>query len=154
MLFTKVKFIYSNIKELLGNEVNNIIIDSELSRMTNNEEKIVKMLTSIELVLNYLISKFKEYRMDPKLFSIYKEIKSKMDLEHKKDTANQAQIEEKRKIAILQERLERRNKRFIFVPFRKVENYPFALFNKKTLSDTEENLQSPLTINDFLYDTK
>ncbi len=154
MLFTKVKFIYSNIKELLGNEVNNIIIDSELSRMTNNEEKILKMLTSIELVLNYLISKFKEYRMDPKLFSIYKEIKSKMDLEHKKDTANQAQIEEKRKIAILQERLERRNKRFIFVPFRKVENYPFALFNKKTLSDTEENLQSPLTINDFLYDTK
>ena len=154
MLFTKVKFIYSNIKELLGNEVNNIIIDSELSRMTNNEEKILKMLTSIELVLNYLISKFKEYRMDPKLFSIYKEIKSKMDLEYKKDTANQVQIEEKRKIAILQERLERRNKRFIFVPFRKVENYPFALFNKKTLSDTEENLQSPLTINDFLYDTK
>ena len=154
MLFSKVKFIYSNIKELLGNEVNNIIIDSELSRMTNNEEKILKMLTSIELVLNYLISKFKEYRMDPKLFSIYKENKSKMDLEYKKDTTNQAQIEEKRIIAILQERLERRNKRFIFVPFRKVENYPFALFNKKTLSDTEENLQSPLTINDFLYDTK
>ena len=83
-----MKFIYSNIKELLGNEVNNIIIDSELSRMTNNEEKILKMYTSIELVLNYLISKFKEYKMDPKLFSIYKENKSKMDLEYKKDTTN------------------------------------------------------------------
>ena len=154
MLFSKVKLIYSNIKELLGNEVNNIIIDSELSRMTNNEEKILKMYTSIELVLNYLISKFKEYKMDPKLFSIYKENKSKMDLEYKKDTTNQAQIEEKRIIAILQERRERRNKRFIFIPFRKVETYPFALFNKKILSDTEESLQHPLTINDFLYDTK
>ena len=153
-LFSKVKYIYSRIKDLLGNEVNNIIIDAELSRMTNNEEKIVKMLTSIELVLNYLISKFNEYKMNPKLFSIYKEIKYKMDLEHKKDTANQAQIEEKRKIAILQERLERRNKRFIFVPFRKVENYPFALFNRKTVSEIEENLQHPLTLNDFLYDTK
>ena len=134
-----MKYIYSRIKDLLGNEVNNIIIDAELSRMTNNEEKILKMYTSIELVLNYLISKFNEY---------------KMDLEHKKDTANQAQIEEKRKIAILQERLERRNKRFIFVPFRKVENYPFALFNRKTVSEIEENLQHPLTLNDFLYDTK
>ena len=153
-LFSTVKNIYSHIKELLGNEVNNVIIDAELSRMTNNEEKTLKMLTSIELVLNYLISKFNEYRMNPKLFSIYKEIKYKMDLEHKKDTATQAQIEEKRKIAILQERLERRNKRFIFVPFRKVENYPFALFNRKTVSDIEVNLQHPLTLNDFLYDTK
>ena len=153
-LFSKVKYIYTHIKDLMSNEVKNVIIDAELSRMSNSDEKIIKMIRSIELVLNYLISKFVEYRLDPKLFNIYKEIKYKMDLEHKKDTANQVQIEEKRKIAILQERLERRNKRFIFVPFRKVENYPFALFNKKTLSDTEENLQSPLTINDFLYDTK
>ena len=153
-LFSKVKYIYTHIKDLMSNEVKNVIIDAELSRMSNSDEKIIKMIRSIELVLNYLISKFVEYRLDPKLFNIYKEIKYKMDLEHKKDTANQVQIEEKRKIAILQERLERRNKRFIFVPFRKVENYPFALFNKKILSDTEENLQSPLTINDFLYDTK
>ena len=149
-----MKYIYTHIKDLMSNEVKNVIIDAELSRMSNSDEKIIKMIRSIELVLNYLISKFVEYRLDPKLFNIYKEIKYKMDLEHKKDTANQVQIEEKRKIAILQERLERRNKRFIFVPFRKVENYPFALFNKKTLSDTEESLQHPLTINDFLYDTK
>ena len=110
----------------MSNEVKNVIIDAELSRMSNSDEKIIKMIRSIELVLNYLISKFVEYRLDPKLFNIYKEIKYKMDLEHKKDTANQVQIEEKRKIAILQERLERRNKRFIFVPFRKVENYPFT----------------------------
>ena len=153
-LFSKVKYIYTHIKDLMSNEVKNVIIDAELSRMSNSDEKIIKMIRSIELVLNYLISKFVEYRLDPKLFNIYKEIKYKMDLEHKKDTANQVQIEEKRKIAILQERLERRNKRFIFVPFRKVENYPFALFNKKILSDTEESLQHPLTINDFLYDTK
>ena len=130
-LFSKVKYIYTHIKDLMSNEVKNVIIDAELSRMSNSDEKIIKMIRSIELVLNYLISKFVEYRLDPKLFNIYKEIKYKMDLEHKKDTANQVQIEEKRKIAILQERLERRNKRFIFVPFRKVENYPFTLYNKK-----------------------
>ena len=153
-LFSKVKYIYTHIKDLMSNEVKNVIIDAELSRMSNSDEKIIKMIRSIELVLNYLISKFVEYRLDPKLFNIYKEIKYKMDLEHKKDTANQAQIEEKRKIAILQERLERRNKRFIFVPFRKVENYPFTLYNKKKMNETEENIQHTLTLQDFLYDTK
>ena len=153
-LFSKVKYIYTHIKDLMSNEVKNVIIDAELSRMSNSDEKIIKMIRSIELVLNYLISKFVEYRLDPKLFNIYKEIKNKMDLEHKKDTANQVQIEEKRKIAILQERLERRNKRFIFVPFRKVENYPFTLYNKKKMNETEENIQHILTLQDFLYDTK
>ena len=153
-LFSKVKYIYTHIKDLMSNEVKNVIIDAELSRMSNSDEKIIKMIRSIELVLNYLISKFKEYKMDPKLFSIYKENKSKMDLEYKKDTTNQAQIEEKRIIAILQERLERRNKRFIFVPFRKVENYPFTLYNKKKMNETEENIQHTLTLQDFLYDTK
>jgi len=153
-LFSKVKYIYTHIKDLMSNEVKNVIIDAELSRMSNSDEKIIKMIRSIELVLNYLISKFVEYRLDPKLFNIYKEIKYKMDLEHKKDTANQVQIEEKRKIAILQERLERRNKRFIFVPFRKVENYPFTLYNKKKMNETEENIQHTLTLQDFLYDTK
>ena len=153
-LFSKVKYIYTHIKDLMSNEVKNVIIDAELSRMSNSDEKIIKMIRSIELVLNYLISKFVEYRLDPKLFNIYKEIKYKMDLEHKKDTANQVQIEEKRKIAILQERLERRNKRFIFVPFRKVENYPFTLYNKKKMNETEENIQHILTLQDFLYDTK
>ena len=153
-LFSKVKYIYTHIKDLMSNEVKNVIIDAELSRMSNSDEKIIKMIRSIELVLNYLISKFVEYRLDPKLFNIYKEIKYKMDLEHKKDTANQVQIEEKRKIAILQERLERRNKRFIFVPFIKVENYPFTLYNKKKMNETEENIQHTLTLQDFLYDTK
>ena len=153
-LFSKVKYIYTHIKDLMSNEVKNVIIDAELSRMSNSDEKIIKMIRSIELVLNYLISKFVEYRLDPKLFNIYKEIKYKIDLEHKKDTANQVQIEEKRKIAILQERLERRNKRFIFVPFRKVENYPFTLYNKKKMNETEENIQHTLTLQDFLYDTK
>ena len=153
-LFSKVKYIYTHIKDLMSNEVKNVIIDAELSRMSNSDEKIIKMIRSIELVLNYLISKFVEYRLDPKLFNIYKEIKYKMDLEHKKDTANQVQIEKKKKIAILQERLERRNKRFIFVPFRKVENYPFTLYNKKKMNETEENIQHTLTLQDFLYDTK
>ena len=125
-LFFKTKSIYTQIKELLGNELDYIDIDLELARTNKKEEKILKMIRSIELVINFILNKFDEYKLDSKTYVLLKEIRNKIDLEHKANNANQVKIDEEKRIRELQQRLERRNNRFIYIPNRRVENYPFG----------------------------
>ena len=154
-LFFKTKSIYTQIKELLGNELDNINIDLELERTNRKEEKILKMIRSVELVLNYLLYKFDEYKVNSKTYNLLKEIRNKIDLEHKADNASQVKIDEQKRIRELQQRLERRNKRFIYIPTRKVENYPFGALFKEKKSITRDNFRKKdLNISDFLYDVK
>jgi hypothetical protein len=155
ILFFKTKSIYTQIKELLGNELDYINIDLELERTNRKEEKILKMIRSVELVLNFLLYKFDEYKVNSKTFNLLKEIRIKIDLEHKANNASQVKIEEEKRIRELQQRLERRNKRFIYIPTRKVENYPFGALFKEKKSVTRENFRKKeLNISDFLYDVK
>ena len=154
-LFFKTKSIYTQIKELLGNELDYIDIDLELARTNKKEEKILKMIRSIELVINFILNKFDEYKLDSKTYVLLKEIRNKIDLEHKANNANQVKIDEEKRIRELQQRLERRNNRFIYIPNRRVENYPFGSLFKEKKSITRENFRKhELNIADFLYDVK
>ena len=155
ILFFKTKSIYTQIKELLGNELDYIDIDLELARTNKKEEKILKMIRSIELVINFILNKFDEYKLDSKTYVLLKEIRNKIDLEHKANNANQVKIDEEKRIRELQQRLERRNNRFIYIPNRRVENYPFGSLFKEKKSITRENFRKhELNIADFLYDVK
>ncbi len=156
ILFIKTKSIYSQINSLIGNEIKNNILESDIIRINRKEEKIIKMLTSLELILNYLIEKFIDYRMNPKTLRILKEIKNRIDTEHKNNTALLAKIAEEKKIKKLKEKLELRNKRGIFLPLRKVDNYPFAILNKHKISITKDNFHksNELSFYDFIYENE
>ena len=155
-LFIKTKSIYSHINSLIGNEIKNNILETDIIRINRKEEKIIKMLTSLELILNYLIEKFIDYRMNPKTLSILKEIKNRIDTEHKNNTALLAKIAEEKKIKKLKEKLELRSKRGIFLPLRKVDNYPFAILNKQKISITKDNFHksNELSFYDFIYENE
>ncbi len=86
ILFIKTKSIYSQINSLIGNEIKNNILESDIIRINRKEEKIIKMLTSLELILNYLIEKFIDYRIKLKILKILKEIKNKIDTKNKNKT--------------------------------------------------------------------
>ena len=156
ILFIKTKSIYSHINSLIGNEIKNNILETDIIRINRKEEKIIKMLTSLELILNYLIEKFIDYRMNPKTLSILKEIKNRIDTEHKNNTALLAKIAEEKKIKKLKEKLELRSKRGIFLPLRKVDNYPFAILNKQKISITKDNFHksNELSFYDFIYENE
>ena len=156
ILFIKTKSIYSHINSLIGNEIKNSILETDIIRINRKEEKIIKMLTSLELILNYLIEKFIDYRMNPKTLSILKEIKNRIDTEHKNNTALLAKIAEEKKIKKLKEKLELRSKRGIFLPLRKVDNYPFAILNKQKISITKDNFHksNELSFYDFIYENE
>ena len=151
-LYLKAKYIYNFIIERMSNELNNI--DTDLSKYNTNEEKILRVLTIVEIILNFLIIKFEFYNNDKKNLDLLKKIKNKIELDHKIKTANKRKIEEQNRILELQEKIEKRNKKFIYVPKRKIDLYPYGLLSSKKRSITEDNVNKEIGLFDFLYDVQ
>ena len=152
-IYIKVKCIYNKINEELSNELKNINLNKEIDRCISKGDKTMKMIIAIEITLNFLISKFHEYKSDYHNNDILKSIQEQIDLEHKIATANQRKLEEENKIEELKKNINKRDKKFIYVPKRKVDMFPFALYQtqKRTVTEKKEK-KNEIDIFDFLYD--
>ena len=152
-LFIKVKCTYNKINEELSNDLKNINLNNEIDRCNTKGEKTMKMIIAIEICLNFLISKFHEYKSDYNNKEILKSIQERIDLEHKIATANQRKLEEENKLEELKKHINKRDKKFIYVPKRKVDMFPFALYQtqKRTITEKKEK-KNEIDIFDFLYD--
>ena len=155
-IFLKVKYIYSNLKEKSKFfDYNFQIHDNNIAHSNIREVKILKMLFPIEEITNFLLFKYNEYKNDKNYTLQLKTIKAEIDLNTKKETAKRNKIEEEKKIEELKHKIDLRNKKFIYVPLRKVEDYPFSLYVKpKTEKNEIFNRNNELTLNDFLYENK
>ena len=152
-IYIKVKCIYNKINEELSNELKNINLNKEIDRCISKGDKTMKMIIAIEITLNFLISKFHEYKSDYHNNDILKSIQEQIDLEHKIATANQRKLEEENKIEELKKNINKRDKKFIYVPKRKVDMFPFALYQKQRRTVTEkDDKKNELNIFDFLFD--
>ena len=151
----KIKYIYHHLKEKLPSSLYDFELnDHEIAHANIREVKILKMLNTLEQIINILLTKYHEYKSNNKYTAILKEIHATIDLEHKKETARRNKLEEERKIDELQERINQRNNKVIYIPLRKVDNYPFALFIKPKTKKGEKNEKKDLSLSDFLYDNK
>ena len=111
------------------------------------------MMICIELMCNYLIGKFNEYKSEKKFSKILTEIQSKIDFEHKRQKTIEKKQEEYKKYLELKKQIDKRNEKVYFIPKKKVDNYPFNIFVKpKNNKNNEKNINKELTIEDFLYD--
>jgi hypothetical protein len=83
-------------------------------------------------------------------------MKYKIEFERKNNIASIVKLKEEKKIEELKEKINKRNKKFSYVPIRKVNNYPFFLYNKPKISYSKDNIhqEDELNLSDFLYDTK
>ena len=152
-LYIKVKCMYNKINEELSNDLKNINLNNEIDRCNTKGEKTMKMIIAIEICLNFLISKFHEYKSDYNNKEILKSIQERIDLEHKIATANQRKLEEENKLEELKKHINKRDKKFIYVPKRKVDMFPFALYHteRRTITEKKEK-NNEIDIFDFLYD--
>ena len=154
-IYLKIKYIYHHLKEKLPSSLYDFELnDHEIAHANIREVKILKMLNTLEQIINILLTKYHEYKSNNKYTAILKEIHATIDLEHKKETARRNKLEEERKIDELQERINQRNNKVIYIPLRKVDNYPFALFIKPKTKKGEKNEKKDLSLSDFLYDNK
>ena len=154
-IYLKIKYIYHHLKEKLPSSLYDFELnDHEIAHANIREVKILKMLNTLEQIINILLTKYHEYKSNNKYTAILKEIHATIDLEHKKETARRNKLEEERKIDELQERINQRNNKVIYIPLRKVDNYPFALFIKPKTKKGEKNDKKDLSLSDFLHDNK
>ena len=154
-IYLKIKYIYHHLKEKLPSSLYDFELnDHEIAHANIREVKILKMLNTLEQIINILLTKYHEYKSNNKYTALLKEIHATIDLEHKKETARRNKLEEERKIDELQERINQRNNKVIYIPLRKVDNYPFALFIKPKTKKGEKNEKKDLSLSDFLYDNK
>ncbi len=154
-LYIKSKTYYNHIIEELSDELTNINFNKEIDGCITKADKLSYMITAIEISFNYLNAKYQEYKQNPSNKEILKEIQEKIDLEHKISTANQRKLEEQNKIEELASNIKKRDKKFIYVPKRKVDIYPFALFQKEKINYvSHESIKKEPTLFDFLYDNE
>ena len=149
-LYLKIVQIYVNI---YNNCYKEDIFIYNLKQIVNRNEKMIKMMICIELMCNYLIGKFNEYKNEKKFNKILLEIQSKIDFEHKRQKTIEKKQEEYKKYLELKKKIDKRNEKVYFIPKKKVDNYPFSIYVKpKNNINNEKNVKKELTIEDFLYD--
>ena len=153
-IYLRARFIYSDIKLRMSKELKNLNIDEELDKCNTNEEKTLKMLTIAEITLTYLLFKYDDYKNNPRYKNILKEVLHEIELKHKIETANQRKIEDQKRLDQLAEKLRQKSMKFIYVPKRKIDMYPSAIYAKPKRTITESNDKNELTLYDFLYDAK
>ena len=154
---TNNKKLYLKIVQIYVNIYNNCFREDifiyNLKQIVNRNEKMIKMMICIELMCNYLIGKFNEYKNEKKFSKILIEIQSKIDFEHKRQKTIEKKQEEYKKYLELKKQIDKRNEKVYFIPKKKVDNYPFNIFVKpKNNKNNEKNVNKELTIEDFLYD--
>ena len=154
---TNNKKLYLKIVQIYVNIYNNCFREDifiyNLKQIVNRNEKMIKMMICIELMCNYLIGKFNEYKSEKKFSKILIEIQSKIDFEHKRQKTIEKKQEEYKKYLELKKQIDKRNEKVYFIPKKKVDNYPFNIFVKpKNNKNNEKNVNKELTIEDFLYD--
>ena len=149
-LYLKIVQIYVNI---YNNCYKEDIFIYNLKQVVNRNEKMIKMMICIELMSNYLIGKFNEYKNEKKFSKILLEIQSRIDFEHKRQKTIEKKQEEYKKYLELKKKIDKRNENVYFIPKKKVDNYPFSIYVKpKNNKNDDKNLKKELTIEDFLYD--
>ena len=149
-LYLKIVQIYVNI---YNNCFKEEIFIYNLKQIVNRNEKMIKMMICIELMCNFLIGKFNEYKNEKKFSKILIEIQSKIDFEHKRQKTIEKKQEEYKKYLELKKQIDKRNEKVYFIPKKKVDNYPFNIYVKpKNNKNNEKNVKKELTIEDFLYD--
>ena len=154
---TNNKKLYLKIVQIYVNIYNNCFREDifiyNLKQIVNRNEKMIKMMICIELMCNFLIGKFNEYKNEKKFSKILIEIQSKIDFEHKRQKTIEKKQEEYKKYLELKKQIDKRNEKVYFIPKKKVDNYPFNIFVKpKNNKNNEKNVNKELTIEDFLYD--
>ena len=154
---TNNKKLYLKIVQIYVNIYNNCFREDifiyNLKQIVNRNEKMIKMMICIELMCNYLIGKFNEYKSEKKFSKILIEIQSKIDFEHKRQKTIEKKQEEYKKYLELKKQIDKRNEKVYFIPKKKVDNYPFNVYVKpKNNKNNEKNVKKELTIEDFLYD--
>jgi hypothetical protein len=152
-LYTLIMKLYSNCVGYLKQFVtNNVVVN--FNNIPSKESKMLAMLLSIEICVDYIKSKFKFYY---KNYNVYgnelKRIISEIDFKKKQEKAMKMKNMENQRYKELKMKIEEKENKHRFVMLRKVDLYPAGRFIGKNQCISKENVSKELEFHDFVYDS-
>lgn len=152
----KIDVLYSTTKCLLAIGTGNEDPDEVITKAKQNwsmEKTMLYKLTQIEKAINSLMRYHAHYDSHQDIYgALLKSIYARIELQHKEQSAKRSKEEDVLKLSLLKEKIEERNNKVYFLPFRRVDMYPVnksTMNNKKTKVVTKKK---ELEFEDFMYD--
>ena len=153
LLYSLIMKLYSNCVGYLKQFVtNNVVVN--FNNVPHKENKMLSMLLSIEICVDYIKSKFKFYY---KNYNVYgtelKRIISEIDFKKKQEKAMKMKDMENQRYKELKMKIEEKENKHRFVMLRKVDLYPVGRFIGSNQCINKENVSKELEFHDFVYDS-
>ncbi len=104
-----------NINQIIENDV--LII----RKINSKESEILNLLSKIEIIIDYLISKIQFYQSQKFYFQLYKKIQSDIEKNKKIEKTKKQKEEESKKLQKLKEKIQIRDNKIYFLPRKKFE---------------------------------
>ena len=124
-----------------------------IKKINTKEEEMIDMLTKIEIILDFLQSKIKNYSRGMDIYyDIYKRIYNTIERNRKLEKTRKQREEENEKFIKLKERVEERNNKTYFLPRKKTEMYSAFMRKKEVIKKIDDSYLKDPSINDFMHD--
>ena len=149
-LYNTILRLYNSCSQIPLSEVLNIE-HLNIKKIYTKEEEMMDMLSKIELVIDYLIFKHRNYKNKNGIYyDLYKRIQS--DIEHKRklEKNKRQRQEENDRIFKLLKKIEFRDNKVYFLPRKKIEIYEIDFQKKKFKFKNNDDFKNP-ELKDFLY---
>ena len=154
-LLNKVNILFDTCK-LLGLktdfELNTEKKDKKKSIVNNNFSDILSKLKYITFIIDYLLAKFKIYNSsDNGQKELLNKLKNEIEKNHKIKNAAEQRLQFQKKAIKLRKKLEQRNDKISFLPYRKVDFFNNKKESKNKLKSLDVNKIKKINLDDLLH---
>ena len=159
LLHTKNDLLYSITYNLYNNCVNNL--QNEMSRdievnfknCPTKESKLLGMLLTIELSVDYLKNKYNYYKQNKTIYGeLFKQKINQLEKEKRIQKSIQAKEIENKRYKELKAKIEAKENKKRFLPLRKIDLYPSRKFVDLNTYSQRIKVETEPEFHDFLYD--
>ena len=119
-LYNSIMNLYQTCSQININQIieNDILI---IRKINSKESEILGLLSKIEIIIDYLISKIQFYQSQKFYFQLYKKIQSDIEKNKKIEKTKKQKEEESKKLQKLKEKIQIRDNKIYFLPRKKFQ---------------------------------
>ena len=150
LLYSIIHSIYGVIIENFSSKLPSITID--FKNYPHKDQRLLPMLTSIEIAYTYLKEKISFYYKHYDIYGkVIESILSKMELMKRQQKSQMQRKLENQRYMELKRKIEEKHKKIYYIPLRKIDYYPYSKNLIKQNVNTEPQVKNKFELEDFLY---
>ena len=149
-LYNSIMNLYQTCSQININQIieNDILI---IRKINSKESEILNLLSKIEIIIDYLISKIQFYESQKFYFQLYKKIQSDIEKNKKIEKTKKQKEEESKKLQKLKEKIQIRDNKIYFLPRRKFQRNFSTSHVKKSKKFIYDPSLLNINFNDLIF---